>query len=94
MQQQAVPAHAGGVDLSVPEKKKPENTGVPAHAGGVDLSYTTAQDMVRSSGPRPCGRGGFKPICCRELSQPIHVPAHAGGVDLSEFFEQLNLPDG
>ncbi len=34
---------------------------VPAHAGGVDLSLLLPSSFASSTGPRPCGRGGFKP---------------------------------
>ena len=34
----SVPAHAGGVDLSISAVLKIWNVPVPAHAGGVDLS--------------------------------------------------------
>ena len=55
-----VPAHAGGVDLSLTSVMGYIKDSVPAHAGGVDLSRKEVLLELRSKGPRPCGRGGFK----------------------------------
>ena len=58
-----VPAHAGGVDLSFFISIIFNiSYYVPAHAGGVDLSTGTDEEFGKLSGPRPCGRGGFKPV--------------------------------
>ena len=56
---------------------------VPAHAGGVDLSERCAQTTIATGRPRPCGRGGFKPVVKHGVNGHLRVPAHAGGVDLS-----------
>ena len=74
-----VPAHAGGVDLSIKNTFQTVLTMVPAHAGGVDLSQQIGLYEHGKDGPRPCGRGGFKldqwtkiivcgespPVCCK-----------------------------
>ena len=55
-----VPAHAGGVDLSLNRAVRLSEAHVPAHAGGVDLSNLDCIDKILIIRPRPCGRGGFK----------------------------------
>ena len=55
-----VPAHAGGGDLSYGGTGNTNMKFVPAHAGGVDLSNIYQREGENDTGPRPCGRGGFK----------------------------------
>ena len=56
-----VPAHAGGVDLSLLLERQGILVDlVPAHAGGVDLSSSGQCINENQRRPRPCGRGGFK----------------------------------
>ena len=40
---------------------------VPARVGGVDLSVLSTSSVSSGICPRPCGRGGFKPIKEGEL---------------------------
>ena len=57
-----VPARVGGVDLSMRVLWKIGWSSVPARVGGVDLSWTIPMHIPQKLRPRPCGRGGFKPM--------------------------------
>ena len=57
-----VPARVGGVDLSKKTIDETGETWVPARVGGVDLSNVFRNGISWGTGPRPCGRGGFKHI--------------------------------
>ena len=81
-----VPARVGGVDLSWCSVFRDRLSFVPARVGGVDLSLYDISLPPQRTGPRPCGRGGFKLldiIFCRLAEK---VPARVGGVDLSSMF--------
>ena len=76
-----VPAHAGGVDLSKIKILNQKGNVVPAHAGGVDLSRRFRPRFHQAAGPRPCGRGGFKPnTMCVPSSAPQSPPMRAGWI--------------
>ena len=87
---ESVPAHAGGVDLSIYEYDLGTSYTVPAHAGGVDLSSTTPLPERWSFSPRPCGRGGFKPVLDVVLGFDLCPrPCGRGGFKLVSRLQEL-----
>ena len=71
-----VPARVGGVDLSLIAACSRSMYFVPARVGGVDLSFEHFYFDFFDTCPRPCGRGGFKPLDCFDplrfyLSPPV-----------------------
>ena len=74
-----VPAHAGGVDLSIKNTFQTVLTMVPAHAGGVDLSQQIGLYEHGKDGPRPCGRGGFKHFVVESVELALWSPPMRAG---------------
>ena len=74
----AVPARVGGVDLSTLYKMRKSHYIVPARVGGVDLSMRHYFEWEKVFGPRPCGRGGFKPSTCMRSALYFVSPRPCG----------------
>ena len=76
-----VPARVGGVDLSSTNRMSWLQGVVPARVGGVDLSKSAYKRSEFPVGPRPCGRGGFKPYLKeRKASADASPPVWAGWI--------------
>ena len=87
-----VPAHAGGVDLSILSIASWTASLVPAHAGGVDLSKNPAAARFRALVPAHAGGVDLSDrwLLVDVLDKVPLVPAHAGGVDLSVEYDQIH----
>ena len=75
-----VPAHAGGVDLSIVGQKQSKTYRVPAHAGGVDLSIQVAELVDPDQVPAHAGGVDLSTIILDDDTQIKSPPMRAGWI--------------